>query len=281
MSRINSVIAAVLAMGVGAATSGQTLSLIDNPSLGEFIDITQTGQLIPLADEEETTLDVEMFPGNFVLPSGSIVVGINGGLGFGNETETNLEPLNQQIPSPDAFIGGQATLAYWDDIDDKEGDVYLLQIMGDPELSDRVIVQWNFGNFDLTGSVLKFQVQILFNSAMTGIYAQYLYEIQGPSTGAGAGATIGYQDGDGGYGDIQFSFNQPNAVMSGTVLSLMILSPADFDGDGKVTVVDLLLLLGDWGPCADCQVPSTCLADIDGDCAVGISDLLILLNSWG
>ena len=281
MSRIYPVIAAVLSMGAGAAASGQSLSLIDNPSLGEFIDITQTGQLIPLADEEETTLDVEMFPGNFVLRSGSIVVGINGGLGFGNETETDLEPLNQQIPTLDAFIGGQATLVYWDDIDDKEGDVYLLQIIGDPELSDRVIVQWNFGNFDLTGSVLKFQVQILFNSATTGIYAQYLYEIQGPSTAAGASATIGYQDGASGFGDIQFSFNQPDAVMSGTVLSLMILKPADFDGDGKVTVIDLLLLLADWGPCAECLVPSTCLADIDGDCAVGVSDLLVLLNSWG
>lgn len=52
----------------------------------------------------------------------------------------------------------------------------------------------------------------------------------------------------------------------------------DLDGDCAVGVTDLLILLGNWGPCADCD---DCLADLDGDCTVGVKDLLILLGNWG
>jgi hypothetical protein len=45
-------------------------------------------------------------------------------------------------------------------------------------------------------------------------------------------------------------------------------------------VSGFLLLLGGWGPCpAPC--PPDCLGDLDGDCAVGVVDLLILLANWG
>ena len=55
-------------------------------------------------------------------------------------------------------------------------------------------------------------------------------------------------------------------------------TPGDLNGDGMVGVDDLLILLGNWGPCADCD---DCVADIDGDCSVGVKDLLILLANWG
>ncbi len=54
--------------------------------------------------------------------------------------------------------------------------------------------------------------------------------------------------------------------------------PGDLDGDGSVGVKDLLTLLGDWGPCDDCN---DCPADLDDDCSVGVVDLLILLGNWG
>ena len=54
--------------------------------------------------------------------------------------------------------------------------------------------------------------------------------------------------------------------------------PGDLDGDGVVGVSDLLILLGNWGPCADCN---NCPGDLDGDCVVGVADLLILLGNWG
>lgn len=49
----------------------------------------------------------------------------------------------------------------------------------------------------------------------------------------------------------------------------------DLNGDCEVGVADLLLLLGDWGPCEGCD------ADLDGNGLVGVKDLLILLDNWG
>ena len=54
--------------------------------------------------------------------------------------------------------------------------------------------------------------------------------------------------------------------------------PGDLNGDCAVGVIDLLMLLNSWGPCADCD---DCDADLDQNCAVGVSDLLILLGNWG
>ncbi len=49
----------------------------------------------------------------------------------------------------------------------------------------------------------------------------------------------------------------------------------DLDGDGAVNVVDLLLLLGDFGTCDGSP------ADIDGDGCVTVLDLLVLLGNFG
>lgn len=53
---------------------------------------------------------------------------------------------------------------------------------------------------------------------------------------------------------------------------------ADLDGDGDVDPADLILLLGAWGSCDDCD---NCPFDLDDDCGVGTSDLIILLGAWG
>jgi hypothetical protein len=51
--------------------------------------------------------------------------------------------------------------------------------------------------------------------------------------------------------------------------------PGDINGDGIVNVLDLLILLDDWGPCPGCD------SDLNGDGVVNVIDLLILLDSWG
>lgn len=56
--------------------------------------------------------------------------------------------------------------------------------------------------------------------------------------------------------------------------------PGDANGDGSVTVEDLLILLGSWGPCPP-PCPPSCPADFNGDCQVGVVDLLIQLGNWG
>ncbi len=256
---------------------GQLVHFIEEPSAGPFVDIEASGLPLNLPDDGEVDI-IATFPGNVIFLPGLVVVGQNGGMAFGQKTVTDLAPDNQEIPSGEAFIGSQAALAFWDDIDDKEGGVFFLELVDDPQLGTRLVVQWNYHNFDGAGSTLRFQVHILQNTEPTGTYSQYFYDIEGPAIGAGASATIGYQDGSTGYGDLQYSFNLVNAVTDGTVLSLIVPEPADLNADGLVGIVDFLMLLGEWGPCADCK---NCPADLISNCVVELPDLLELLSRWG
>lgn len=54
--------------------------------------------------------------------------------------------------------------------------------------------------------------------------------------------------------------------------------PADINGDSTVDVLDLLAVIGAWGPC----VPGTiCTADVNFDCTVNVLDLLAVTGAWG
>jgi len=59
--------------------------------------------------------------------------------------------------------------------------------------------------------------------------------------------------------------------------TLQYFTVGDINMDGYVSAVDVLLLLGSWGRCDDCD---DCPADLNGDCIVGAGDLLILLGNW-
>lgn len=49
----------------------------------------------------------------------------------------------------------------------------------------------------------------------------------------------------------------------------------DIDGDNDVNVIDLLALIGAWGPC------DTCTEDLDANGTVDVIDLLALIGAWG
>ncbi len=64
----------------------------------------------------------------------------------------------------------------------------------------------------------------------------------------------------------------------------VFLTPADpligdLDCDGEVGIIDLLDLLGQWGPCS--PPPAECPADLRPDGLVDVVDLLLLLANWG
>ena len=78
-------------------------------------------------------------------------------------------------------------------------------------------------------------------------------------------------------GQITGQATSPDAVVA---LVLTPIQPrlGDLDGDCHVGVKDLLILLGSWGPCDNCE---NCPADLNRDCVVGVVDLLMLLGNWG
>ncbi|MCP4589420.1 MAG: PEP-CTERM sorting domain-containing protein [bacterium] len=201
----------------GVATAQPLVIVDDQP--GAFIDISVTGTALGLGEEDETIYSTAI--GNTVLPAGDIVIANNGGVGFDNPPDTNLAPLNAPLPSNSAFGGGQALLAFWDDIGNTMGDIYVR------EDADRLIIQWHDRQFADSEDTSRFQIQIFDETTRAGcIYAQFLYaDIEQPRAGGGASATIGYQDDGAGFGDVQWSFDTANDVDDGMVLTLMCPEP--------------------------------------------------------
>ena len=77
--------------------------------------------------------------------------------------------------------------------------------------------------------------------------------------------------------------NQDESPNGGAVAVLLNNPPPlpctpDFNGDGYVNVIDMLDLLGNWGPCPS---GATCPWDLNGDEVVDILDFLELLFTWG
>lgn len=75
-------------------------------------------------------------------------------------------------------------------------------------------------------------------------------------------------------------FEQAGQTPSGSIAMLPLArsgpGSADLSGDGSVDGIDLALLLGAWGRCAE-----ICPADLDGDGVVNGIDLAMLLAAWG
>jgi hypothetical protein len=79
--------------------------------------------------------------------------------------------------------------------------------------------------------------------------------------------------GDGSWELIAGGRNGTISCISGGI-DAIVFNPADINEDGSVNVIDLLLIVDQWG-----QTNST--ADINGDGIVDVSDLLMVINNWG
>jgi hypothetical protein len=256
---------------------------------GSFIDISTTGTGLGLGDDGVVEippgfdLTATLFAGD---GSGRIWVSNNGAVGFlGDGGSVGAFYLNTTLPNFGLFGGAhgtpQALALYWDDFDSDTGDVYYETVGA---AGSRVLViQWQDrphypGDAVIDGDEATFQVQIFEDASSGSGYAQFIFQdvdFQDPALDEGASSTIGYQAG-GIENDVQWSFNTPGAVGAGDVLTLRRIG--DSNGDGTVDILDFLLMLGTWGPCADC---CACASDFDDDCEVSITDFLLLLAWWG
>lgn len=212
-----------LGLASGAFAAPLTIS---NLFEGQFIDISaSSGTALGLMDDEERLIASSV--SNIVFSSGSLVVGNNGAIAFGLASVEELSPLNEPIPSNAAFQGAQSVMPYWDDIDDKSGEVYF-GIVTHPDFGPTTVVQWHNRPLNsIASGLVRFQVQVFGNVGSDDIVAQFIYDdIETPGPNGGAGATIGYQDGGAGFEDALWSFNTAGAVSNGTVLSVTAPEPS-------------------------------------------------------
>jgi hypothetical protein len=67
----------------------------------------------------------------------------------------------------------------------------------------------------------------------------------------------------------------------GTIIGeddIIIINPpleGDLNGDGVINVLDILVVVADWGPCT-----GTCESDLNDDGFVNVLDLLIVIANW-
>ena len=76
-------------------------------------------------------------------------------------------------------------------------------------------------------------------------------------------------------GEIAVVATSPEGVLRTFILTPMGETiPEDINNDGVVDVVDLLAVVGMWGPCKDCT------EDINSDSMVDVVDLLAVISAW-
>jgi hypothetical protein len=179
-----------------------------------WIDISGTGTPLSLDDDGE--VDVVTTLGNTLFPAGVVRIGSNGGVRF-NGAGLDLVGANAVISAGSAFGGDQTLLPFWDDLDTSSGMVGEIYV---GEAQGRLVVQWQDVGFagQPTTERATFQVQV---PASGPALAQFLYQdVSGARAHEGGSATIGYQAG-GIENDVEWSFDQPGAVVDGSVLTLL------------------------------------------------------------
>src|SRR5690606_20953939 len=102
---------------------------IANTEPGEFIDISGTGTLLDLVDNEVRTVATNLLGDILVANDGAVAYGSSAGI---------LTFTNTGLPTMNFFGGGvEGFAAHWDDLGIDLGAVYV------QELADRVIVQYD------------------------------------------------------------------------------------------------------------------------------------------
>lgn len=115
------------------------------------------------------------------------------------------------------------------------------------------------------------------SSDPTGLDLAYQWALNGEIVGVDAIATVLL--GCGTYEAVLTVTNTEGAShQCSTTIEVLPARPGDLNCDGRVDVLDLLILLGAWG---NCPKVGPCPADLNNSGAVDVQDLLILLGNWG
>lgn len=183
----------------------------------DFIDISQTGTPLNLADEQ--TANIQTTVGNAFFPAGFVTVDDNGGVQAGSNQRLGF--INEALPANSV---GNALFPFWDDLDGTAGNVF----WEEREVSgvNTLIVQWNDRpRFSDLGNA-TFQLQLFESGPDTLRYAYRDVNFGSEFVDQGNDATVGLQlDNE---NAVQFSFNQPT-LSDDDVLDLTEVFQLDVD----------------------------------------------------
>ena len=121
---------------------------------------------------------------------------------------------------------------------------------------------------DYTGAPGSGGVTVNGNSlALQESGSTYVLDI--PSTGAWLNLDVSFED------EPACSFFLGNAVFGPSSCYVVQGCPTDLNGDGNITVADVLAILSEFGCSLNCSF------DVDGDNAITVSDVLLILSTFG
>ena len=69
--------------------------------------------------------------------------------------------------------------------------------------------------------------------------------------------------------------NSPAIGVFFNITEVVVACPGDADGDGAITVSDILAIIGAWGSTTDPEI------DVDGSGVVDVGDILLVVANWG
>ena len=121
---------------------------------------------------------------------------------------------------------------------------------------------------DYTGAPVSGGVTANGNSlALQESGSTYVLDI--PSTGVWLNLDVSFED------EPACSFFLGNAVFGPSSCYVAQGCPTDLNGDGNITVADVLAILSEFGCSLNCSF------DVDGDNAITVSDVLLILSTFG
>jgi len=249
------------AIDLAIANSGDgTVTILQNTgSPTEPFDVFATIN----AGSNPLFIDIEDLDNNKTLD----IVVFGGGPGSGAlRVLRNLGGGNFGTPIQFPLDGAPLSLALWDM--DSDGDVDVVAVVDDDDLGPVVRILRN--DTDPKTGLISLT---LFDPLDEGLNPRLVTGADVTGEGNDDLVTVNVTPatiGAGGGGPTSTLSIRPNLFSTTT--------PGDLNGDGVVNVSDLLILLGQWGTCAD---PNNCPADLNDDGVVNVSDLLILLANWG
>ncbi len=209
-------IAAAFALASGAAAQ---VTIVNNIA-GSFIDISGTGTSLNLGDDAQVTIP-SAITSNF-FGTNIVTVSNNMAVGFGPAAASgSAGPVNTPIPDSSLFGGQQSVAVMWDNPGPGTGGTSNVFYQ---EFSDSYVIQWNMLPKGDPGNTATIQLQVFGGAARRDtIFAQWLFQ-DVEQSGVRDFATIGYQSGiDTQRNSVQWSFNDPEAIQNGTVLTLTLV----------------------------------------------------------